>query len=166
MNQEDYRKLISGRSKGAGAMLLRFFLYIASIFYGLAIRLRNFLYSRGLLKIRRVDAKVISVGNITAGGTGKTPLVIWLCKYLREEKIPCAILTRGYKAAQNSLDEPAILAENCPEAKVIVNPNRVAGATEAIANKIVALMERVGIEEALSISGGVAKNIGVVKSNT
>ena len=100
--------------------------------------MRNFPYCRGWLKAHRVDAAVISVGNITAGGTGKTPLVVWLCKLIsRNHK--CAILTRGYKAAkdrgpgtQNYADEVAILAESCPGAKVIVNPDRVAGAAEAI----------------------------------
>ncbi len=143
MNQDDFRKLISGRSRGVGVMLLRFFLYIASIFYQLAVHLRNCLYSAGLLKIRQVDAIVISVGNITAGGTGKTPLVIWICKFLQQKNIPVAILTRGYKALQQKrassiesrdsrIDEPAILVESCPQAKVIVNPDRVAGAKEAI----------------------------------
>jgi len=142
LNQEDYRKLISGRSRGMGAILLRFFLYIASIFYQLAVHMRNFLYSKGWLKIYQADAIVISVGNITVGGTGKTPLVIWLCKYLQKEKVPCAILTRGYKATQDTrhktqgqIDEPGILAESCPQARVIVNADRVASANEAV-NKI------------------------------
>ena len=81
---------------------------------------------------------VFSIGNITAGGTGKTPLVIWLCNKITQHH-RCAILTRGYKATQNLKlktqnysDEPAILAKSCPEAKIIVKPNRVAGATEAV----------------------------------
>jgi tetraacyldisaccharide 4'-kinase len=102
------------------------------------------------------------VGNITAGGTGKTPLVVWLYNTInhkskiKNQKCGCAILTRGYKthlakrknwipafagmtgrdtqyALRNAeTDEPAILAECCPQAKVIVNPDRVAGANEAI----------------------------------
>jgi tetraacyldisaccharide 4'-kinase len=94
---------------------------------------------------------VFSIGNITVGGTGKTPLVIWLCKFLRQKDFRCAVLTRGYKARRascvmrrakngrntqydirNTIDEPAILAESCPEAEVIVNPDRVAGAAEAV----------------------------------
>jgi tetraacyldisaccharide 4'-kinase len=91
------------------------------------------LYARGSLKTHPVDATVISVGNITAGGTGKTPLVIWLCSLLKNKGLPCAILTRGYKVKKNKLsDEPAILSTSCPEAKVIVNPDRVTGAAEAI----------------------------------
>ena len=67
-----------------GATLLRFVLRIAAVFYSLVICLRNFLYSRRLLKIHVVDAVVISIGNITTGGTGKTPLVIWLANLITQ----------------------------------------------------------------------------------
>jgi tetraacyldisaccharide 4'-kinase len=107
--------------------------------YSIPVGLRNFLYSRGWLTSHRPNTVVISIGNITVGGTGKTPLVIWLCKFLQEKGIRCGILTRGYRATQNSklktqnyADEPAILSQSCPQAKVIVNPDRVAGAAEAV----------------------------------
>jgi len=133
LNQDGFRKLISGRSGVLGATLLRFFLGIAAIDYSIVIWLRNFLYSRSWLKIYRANAVVISIGNITVGGTGKTPLVNWLCGLLRKKDISCAILTRGYKAKKGKFsDEPAIFAVSCPDAKVIVNPDRVAGATEAV----------------------------------
>ena len=139
MNQDAYRKLISGQDGGSAAMLLRFFLGAAALVYSTVIRLRNFLYSNGWLKVHTAGVPVISVGNITVGGTGKTPLVIWLCKFLQQKQIRCAVLTRGYKATQNSKlktrnygDEPAILAESCPQARVIVNPDRAAGAAEAV----------------------------------
>jgi tetraacyldisaccharide 4'-kinase len=77
---------------------------------------------------------VICIGNITVGGTGKTPLVVWLCKQIAPH-FKCAVLTRGYKSTQDSTsyaDEPAMLTENCPGVRVIVNPDRVAGANEAI----------------------------------
>ncbi len=145
MNQDDFRKLISGQKTGLGAGLLRLLLGVAAGGYSIAVRLRNFLYSAGLLKAHRADAVVISIGNITVGGTGKTPLVVWLCKQIiSDSKFQIsnsryAILTRGYKAAKNSRhktqdyrDEPAILIESCPEVNVIVNPDRIAGAAEAI----------------------------------
>jgi tetraacyldisaccharide 4'-kinase len=145
MNQDDFRKLISGQKAGLGAELLRLLLGVAAGGYSLAVRERNFLYSNGWLKAHRADAVVISIGNITVGGTGKTPLVVWLCKQIISDSkfqisnSQCAILTRGYKAAQDARgqiqdyrDEPAILADSCPEVKVIVNPDRVAGAAEAI----------------------------------
>ncbi|MFZ2146238.1 MAG: tetraacyldisaccharide 4'-kinase [Sedimentisphaerales bacterium] len=152
MNQESYRKLISGQKAGLVSALLRSLLGIASAGYLIAARLRNFLYSKGWLKAHRVNAVVLSVGNITVGGTGKTPLVIWLYKQIISDSrfqisnSQCAILTRGYKAlkdtrlktqdsrgkTQDYRDEPAILIEKCPEVKVIVNPDRVWGAVEAI----------------------------------
>ena len=145
MNQESYHKLILGKGGSLRSILLRLLLGAASQIYSIVIRLRNFLYFKGWLKIRRVNATVISVGNITVGGTGKTPLVIWLCNQvtknskLKTQNYGCAILTRGYRATQNSKlktqnysDEPAILSEHCPQAKVIVNPDRVAGAVEAV----------------------------------
>ena len=142
MKQQTHRRLISGQSSGFGASMLRFLLAVAASVYSLVVRLRNFLYSNGMLKVHHVDAAVICVGNITTGGTGKTPLVVWLCNLvtqnskLKTQNCKFAILTRGYKArAQENADlkdEIAILAESCPEAQVIVNPDRVAGAAEAI----------------------------------
>jgi tetraacyldisaccharide 4'-kinase len=144
LNQEAYRKLISSES-GCRCPFVGLGLSFAAQVYSLVIRLRNFLYDKGWLKAHRVNAKVLSVGNLTVGGTGKTPLVVWMCNKitknlkLKTKNCGCAILTRGYKATQNSKpktqnygDEPAILAESCPETKVIINPDRVAGANEAI----------------------------------
>ncbi|MHC4424710.1 MAG: tetraacyldisaccharide 4'-kinase [Planctomycetota bacterium] len=134
--EQSYRRLISGQSSGFGACLLRLLLAIAAIGYSLVVWLRNFLYSKGWLKSHHVDAAVLCIGNITVGGTGKTPLVVWLCNQLRQKEIQCAILTRGYKSrgqeTETVKDEPVILAKSCPEAKVIVNPDRVAGAAEAV----------------------------------
>jgi len=136
LNQQNYRKLISGQSSGPVAAVLRLLLMAAAQVYLVVIVLRNFLYSRGWLKTYRANATVISVGNITAGGTGKTPLVIWLCKLLQQKEIPCAVLTRGYKTRTRKraarTDEPAIIAENCPNTKVIINQNRAAAAAEAV----------------------------------
>ena len=134
--------LISGQSNGFIANVMRLMLAAAAIVYSLVVRLRNSLYSKGLLKVHHVDAAVLCIGNITTGGTGKTPLVVWLCNLitqnskLKTQNYKCAILSRGYKArAQKNADfkdEIAILTESCPQAEVIVNPDRVAGAAEAI----------------------------------
>jgi len=104
-----------------------------SLPYGATVRTRNKLYDWGLLPSRRADAAVISVGNLTAGGTGKTPLVIWLAGYLTQRGIACAVLTRGYKTATGTLsDEPALLVRACGEAAVVVNSDRLAGAQKAV----------------------------------
>jgi tetraacyldisaccharide 4'-kinase len=68
--------------------------------YGAAVKLRLQAYRRGLLNTTKLEAPVISVGNITVGGTGKTPLVDWFCRALAQEgRKPC-VLTRGYRRAQ------------------------------------------------------------------
>ncbi len=91
------------------------------------------MFDKGIRKIRTVDKPVISIGNVTTGGTGKTPMVIWICKYLGEKGCKPGILTRGYKTVKGKLtDEPAILAKGCDKSKVIVNSNRFAGAEKAI----------------------------------
>ena len=138
MNEETYRKLISGQNRGFCPTAARLFLQIAALGYIVVIVLRNFLYSKGILRTHRINAAIISVGNITTGGTGKTPLTVWLGNYITQN-YKCAILTRGYKTRQkakgkrqNYEDEPAILTESCPQAKVIVNPDRVAGAEQAV----------------------------------
>ena len=91
------------------------------------------MYDRSLFKTHKSSASVISIGNITTGGTGKTPLVIWLCRFLNEKGYKCAILTRGYKAEHGKLtDEPAILAKSCGDAQVVVDSDRVRGSEKAI----------------------------------
>lgn len=133
MNQVHLRDVISGRYKGAYATFARLVFRPFSGLYQFTVQARNRLYDAGLLKIHNVSVPVISVGNITAGGTGKTPLVAWLAKYISSKK-NCAILTRGYKATRNSVDEPALLAQSACNTPVIINPNRIDGAKDAVKN--------------------------------
>jgi len=129
LNQTDFHNLISGRTNSLAGKALRPFLGLAAAGYSAVINTRNFLYDKGLLNTRRVNATVISIGNITTGGTGKTPLVIRLCSKISQPYVP-AILTRGYKTHQS--DEVTLLAQSCPNAKIIVNPDRIKGSDEAI----------------------------------
>ena len=76
---------------------IRFLLIPFSWFCGLIVSIRNRLYAVGVFKARTLPCRVISVGNIVVGGTGKTPAVIALAKYLQNEKVHVAILLRGYK---------------------------------------------------------------------
>ncbi|NLW85041.1 MAG: tetraacyldisaccharide 4'-kinase [Phycisphaerae bacterium] len=134
MNQKTFRQLLSGTDATAGAKALRVLLRLVSGPYAATVWGRNVLYDRGLLKTAAAAVPVISVGNITTGGTGKTPLVIWLCRMLESKGLRPAILTRGYKSEQEKLsDEPALLAKACPNTAVIVNPDRAAGAAKAVA---------------------------------
>ena len=133
MNQNSYRNLIAAADDGFGKRLLRLLLRIISVVYRTVVCLRNFCYDRGIFRAYKADVLVISVGNITTGGTGKTPLVIWLCSLLAEKSLKCAVLTRGYKTEQGKLtDEPAILAKSCHEATIVVDGDRVSGAQKAV----------------------------------
>jgi len=133
LDQNRYRKIIGGSSGGFGVQLFRAILKPASYLYATVIAARNFLYDKGYFRSHRAPVPVISIGNITTGGTGKTPLTIWLCNKLAERKLKVGVLTRGYKMESQKLsDEPAVIAQNCPAAKVIVNPDRVLGAITAI----------------------------------
>lgn len=80
--------------------IARALLWPFSLLYGLAVRLRLLLYSRGILRTRLLEAVVVSVGNLTAGGTGKTPMVIWLATQLVEDGKSVAVLTRGYRSVE------------------------------------------------------------------
>jgi tetraacyldisaccharide 4'-kinase len=78
-----------------------------STLYGAVSRARNAAYRRGLLSVSKLNARVISVGNITTGGTGKTPLVEWVCRAIRDMKVSdhetkVCVLTRGYGRENSS----------------------------------------------------------------
>lgn len=133
MNEYTYRSIVSGTAKGPGPSGMRVLLRTASVPYSIGIRLRNRLYDWKWLPIHSADAVVVSIGNLTTGGTGKTPLVIWLANALIQKGISCAVLTRGYKTRRGTLsDEPALLARACGGAAVVVDADRAAGAQKAI----------------------------------
>jgi tetraacyldisaccharide 4'-kinase len=75
---------------------LRFLLLPFSLIYWLVVSLRNLFYDFGIFRIKALPRPVISVGNITAGGTGKTPMVEWIAKFLSQMGKKVAILSRGY----------------------------------------------------------------------
>jgi tetraacyldisaccharide 4'-kinase len=89
--RDDWRKNAAGRTT-LGAM---------SWVYGIVMTVRRMLYEARVLKTRRLSAKVICIGNLTTGGTGKTPAVLLAAQTLRKRNLPVAILSRGYgRAAQ------------------------------------------------------------------
>lgn len=132
---------------------LKFFFAVGRIFsplYALAMRLRVFFYRHNLLlRRRRLPVPVVSVGNLTLGGTGKTPLVIYLAELLRRTGRRPAILSRGYGRreqrplvvsdglrlladAASAGDEPMLLAVSLPEVPVLVGANRVTNGRRAV----------------------------------
>ena len=85
--------------------LLRMLLWPLSMLYGVIVRMRIWLYANKWFKQKRLNAPVISVGNLTVGGTGKTPMVIWLAEKFLAEGKRVAILSRGYRGANGTSDE-------------------------------------------------------------
>lgn len=112
--------------------------------YGLVVRVRMWAYRRGWRTSARLPGRVISVGNVTVGGTGKTPVVILLATWLLAEGRRVAILSRGYKRTggaprllvsdgtqllvgpSEAGDEPFLIARRCPQAIVAVGSDRAA----------------------------------------
>jgi tetraacyldisaccharide 4'-kinase len=84
---------------------LRVLLWPASKLYGVGVSIRTRLYLQDLLKQNRLNAAVISVGNLSVGGTGKTPVVMWLAEKLLAQGQRVGILTRGYRGTAGSSDE-------------------------------------------------------------
>lgn len=121
------------------------------LIYGAGVNLRNEFYRAGILKTQRINAPVISVGNITTGGTGKTPMVAYIAREIAKQNFQPCILTRGYGRkderarvvvrdgakvladAQTGGDEPLLLAEmlNDTNAVIISDARRVEAANWA-----------------------------------
>ncbi len=129
-----FREIISGRRRGAAASLLRAALALGEPLYAAAVRWRNRHYDRGKASVHRAGVPVVSVGNLTLGGTGKTPLVGWLARWFTERGVRAAVLSRGYGAASGqSNDEARELERLLPGLPHLQNPNRAAAAREAVA---------------------------------
>jgi tetraacyldisaccharide 4'-kinase len=91
------------------SLLLRRILWPLSVLYGAIVRTRLSMYQKGWFKQKRLKATVISVGNLTVGGTGKTPMVIWLAEHFLAEGKRVAILSRGYRGEQGTSDEIEVM---------------------------------------------------------
>ncbi len=113
--------------------------------YWLALKLRNTAYDRGWRKSERHPVPVISVGNVTVGGTGKTPMVEYLCRLLQEDH-RVAVLSRGYKRKSRGFrlvepgdkvslvgDEPLQIKRKFPDVLVAVDKNRNRGVRQLLA---------------------------------
>lgn len=101
------------RREGLAGRALRLLLIPASLLFSAAVRLRALVYRLRLRRNRVLPAPVISVGNLSVGGTGKTPTALWLAEALRRHGYAVAILSRGYGGSANE----ATLVGEAPEAK-------------------------------------------------
>lgn len=119
-------------------------LWISSELYGLVVAARNSLYNAGILRSRTFSIPVICIGNITAGGTGKTPHVIYLADKL-SDVMEVAVLSRGYLRSSKGFrpvtgtdsvseagDEPLQMAQSLKKARVFVDRDRVNGISEIL----------------------------------
>jgi tetraacyldisaccharide 4'-kinase len=147
MWQQRFIDLIEGKKKDP--LLQGICLGISQLFRA-AVAIRNFSYSFGLLSNKSASVPVISVGNISVGGTGKTPFVQFLCKQLSHYRL--GVLSRGYRSQSEHLarplqvnlstgdaslfgDEPYWLASTLPHAQIFVGKNRIHAAQMAAHQK-------------------------------
>lgn len=114
--------------RGAGASAARALLTPASLAFAGAARLRNALYDRGAIDADPLGAPTISVGNLTVGGTGKTPVAAWIASRLIDAGAHPAIVLRGYGG-----DEPLVHGTLNPNVPVVANADRRVAARDAIA---------------------------------
>ncbi|MDP2982509.1 MAG: tetraacyldisaccharide 4'-kinase [Candidatus Latescibacter sp.] len=140
--------ILYNRRHDPATLPLRAALRIVSLFYGAGIRLRNMLFDRKWLKTYGIPCRVISIGNITAGGTGKTPVTIMTARLLVSAGYLVAVVSRGYGRKSQGIhfvsdasgalaspaeagDEPHLIASSLPGVPVVVGKDRSAAAITA-----------------------------------
>lgn len=129
----DFYDIVSGRRRGVGAGLLRGALGLGEWFYAAAVQWRNRRYDRTSSMVHRVGVPVVSVGNLSLGGTGKTPLVRWIAQRFVDRGVRVAVVSRGYGAKGGQANDEAVeLRRSLPDVPHLQNPDRVAAAREAI----------------------------------
>ncbi len=128
-----FQALISGEWIGLFAGILRSVLRGMAMVWEIAMRLRNMAFDRGWKKSARAAVPVISIGNLTAGGTGKTPVAAFFARWFRERGVRVCFVSRGYGAAATTPnDEALVLQALCPDVPHLQNPDRVAAARAAV----------------------------------
>ena len=129
---------------------IEFLLFIFSFFYGGLVKLRSAAYQRGMIKSKKLPCKVISIGNITTGGTGKTPMTIYVAELVQRLGYVVAVISRGYKGELEKIggivsngktvlmgpekagDEPFMLAGRLKNIPVIVGKDRFEAGMQAV----------------------------------
>ncbi|MGM0451671.1 MAG: tetraacyldisaccharide 4'-kinase [Thermodesulfobacteriota bacterium] len=142
-------RIIEGEAEPDAALAA--LLSAAAGIYGGGVRLRGACYDRGLLRVRRLPCPVVSIGNIAAGGTGKTPMAMYVARTLQEMGYRPAVLSRGYKGGAEkdgavvsngrhllcgpsvAGDEAFMMAAQLPGIAVLVGGNRYQSARRGVA---------------------------------
>jgi len=125
IDAEGYLRLVRGETRGPIAGLVRAGLGAAALGYRLGAAARNAAFDRGLKAVHRARVPVVSVGNLTLGGTGKTPAAEWLARWYRERGVRVCLVSRGYGGAGSVNDEALVLDENLPDVPHLQDPDRV-----------------------------------------
>jgi tetraacyldisaccharide 4'-kinase len=124
--------IISGRDTSVRAVLFRSLFCFLSLFYRIGLAWRSWRWRRPGAVVQ-VPVPVISVGNLTTGGTGKTPVVQWVCRELRERGVKVALLSRGYGQLEGGVNDEALELElSLPDVPHLQDPDRVKIAQIAI----------------------------------
>ncbi|MDO4568926.1 MAG: tetraacyldisaccharide 4'-kinase [Planctomycetia bacterium] len=130
-------RIICGEERSLSASVFRTAARVIEPIYGAAVDWRNRRFDRKYARneISHADAPVVSVGNLTLGGTGKTPLVLWIAEQLLAQNKRVAVLSRGYKSAEQRSalnDEGREMKRRLPELILLQHPDRVALARRAV----------------------------------
>ena len=126
------RDVIEGRARGPAAALVRGLLAAASAGYGTLHGLHRWSYLMGLARTAMLPAPVISVGNISAGGTGKTPLVEWVVRRLERRRLRVAVLARGYGRRPDGGDDEDLMGRS-DLVRRYADPDRAGAGRRAVA---------------------------------
>jgi tetraacyldisaccharide 4'-kinase len=148
--EERWRALIFGQARGSGAVAARAALAALARLYGGVMSAYRGAYDCGLVRTVSAGCRVMSVGNLTLGGTGKSTAVRWLAARLRDRGVPVAVLSYGYRAESKETvtvisdghrvlapvsvggDEPRMLAEALPGVPVLIGKRRQLAAAAAV----------------------------------
>jgi tetraacyldisaccharide 4'-kinase len=130
--EQRFLAIISGSRHGVAAALLRTVLRLLSWPYAAVVLVRNWLFDVGWKKSFKADVPVVSIGNLTLGGTGKTPAVEYIARFYRRQERRVAILSRGYGIEAGRNDEALVLENNLPDVPHLQDADRVELAKVAV----------------------------------
>jgi tetraacyldisaccharide 4'-kinase len=132
IDEAAFLRLVRGESRGLLPSVARLGLGGVAGLYRLGVSSRNLAFDRGWKDSHQANVPVVSVGNLTLGGTGKTPMVEWIARWYRARGRRVAILSRGYGDAKGMNDEGRVLEENLPDVPHLQGADRVALARVAV----------------------------------
>lgn len=129
-------RVMTGQEEGMGAGLIRLLFQPLAWLYGALVHVRNAFFNAKILAAESLGRPVISIGNVTWGGSGKTPFVLMLAEYVQRQKHKPAILTRGYASGGSTVsDEARMLEEELPGIPVGQGADRLASGRKILSSQ-------------------------------